>query len=216
MKTTPISRRGQMGYSMVEMVIAVALVSSLLVGVLIGVPKLQMNARLEKARQEIPLTIVAMSAAFATKPDTGGATVANLDKFDVWPKYRVHKTKGAKPTDADTVTISGVFPGSSEVVTWNAAKNFWTEEKTGLVYWIHNIPVEACVPLVRLLASQGNVVQITGVPASKAKLTGATGGELKLLSLADGGKLTFDFSKIANCDQENGKNMSLQALVGRL
>jgi type II secretory pathway pseudopilin PulG len=216
MKTTPISRRGQMGYSMVEMVIAVALVSSLLVGVLLGVPKLQMNARLEKARQEIPLTIVAMSAAFATKPDTSAASVSNLIKFDVWPKYRIRTTKGAKPEDADTVTIDGVFPGSSEVVVPNAKGKVWTEEKIVLVYWIHNIPAEACVPLVRLLASQGNVIQIAGVAASKAKLNGATGNDLKMLSLANGGKLTLDFSKVANCDQDKGKNMSLQAIVGRL
>ena len=156
MKTPRKSRRRQLGISLVEMGIAAVVISVLLIGILVGLPKLQLDSRLNKARQEIPLVLNAMNAAYATQLDTNGASTRILSAANVWPQDRV-----VNPGQT-SVQVNGVFPGSTEFVFANATTT--TRLPTGnqgFTYWIRNIPKEACLPLVQLLVTQRSVAEVS-------------------------------------------------------
>lgn len=157
MKTLRHSRRTQLGISLVEISIAAVVISAVLLGILVGLPKLQLDQRLNKARQEVPLVLNTMMVAYATQPNTLGANTQILSAANAWPKERVRNPGLA------TVQVSGVFPGSTEHVFANSstAQLRLTRTNEGFTYWIRNIPANACIPLIQLLISQRSVVEVS-------------------------------------------------------
>lgn len=162
MKTLGTSRRKQLGIGLVEMSIAAVVIAVFLVGILVALPKLQLDQRLNKARQEIPLTLNAMTAAYATQASTEGASTRILSAANIWPKDRV-----IDPGKA-SVRVNGVFPGSREYVFPNTEEvpPRMASAQEGFAYWIQNIPSEACLPLVQLLVSQRSVTDVTVSPST--------------------------------------------------
>jgi len=157
MKTLRHSRRTQLGISLVEISIAAVVISAVLLGILVGLPKLQLDQRLNKARQQVPLVLNTMMVAYATQPNTAGANTQILSAANAWPNERVSNPGLA------TVRISGVFPGSTEHVFANTATTTLRlpQANDGFTYWMRNIPKQACIPLVQLLISQRGVVEVS-------------------------------------------------------
>ncbi len=151
------SRKRQLGLSMVEISIAAVVISTALIGLLAGLPKLQLDMRLNTARQEIPAVLNAITAAYATQPNTMAASTQILSAAGVWPSHRVIDS------GLSTVRVNGVFPGSREYAFNNATEHppRLASAHQGFMYWLQNVPKEACLPLVQLLVSQRAVAEVS-------------------------------------------------------
>jgi hypothetical protein len=157
MKNLRRSRSKQLGISLVEISIAAVVTSALLLGILVGIPKLQLDQRLNTARQEVPLVITTMMMTYAPQPDTKGANTQILSAANAWPSARVSNP------GLGNAAVRGVFPGSTEHVFANASVNALRlpNANQGFTYWLSNVPKEACLPLVQLLISQRGVVDVS-------------------------------------------------------
>ena len=208
MKNPPNNRRRQLGISLVEMSIAAVVFSVLLVGILVGLPKLQLDLRMNKARQEIPLIINAMTAAYATQPNTAGASTQILSAANVWPESRI-LNRGLP-----AVQVNGVFPGSTERAFANAiaVQPRLGAANQGFSYWIHNIPKEACMPLVQLLVSQRAVVEVS---VGAATLTPGGNRANTVVTTYANSSLAINMANATNACSTAG-NKSVVAFLSRI
>ena len=207
MKTLRHSRRTQLGISLVEISIAAVVISAVLLGILVGLPKLQLDQRLNKARQEVPLVLNTMMVAYATQPNTLGANTQILSAANAWPNERVRNRGLAN------VTVSGVFPGSTEHVFANTVTTALrlTRAGDGFTYWIRNIPSQACLPLVQLLISQRGVVEVS---VGAATLNPGGGRASTVVSQYQNSGLSANMSTATTACSAAG-NKSVVALVSR-
>lgn len=205
MKTPRTRRKRQLGISLVEMGIAAAVVGILLMGILVGLPKVQLNARLDKARQEIPQTIDAMTLTYVTQANTDKVSLQFLSLANAWPANRV--TDSGKTT----AKVNGVFPGSDEQVFSNTTTSVprLTQNNQGFSYWLHNVPKEACLPLVQLLITHRSVAEVSVSDASKAKPGGGRGATTVTTNTRS--TLYLDMTKVATaCSTEGRKSINAQ------
>jgi type II secretory pathway pseudopilin PulG len=207
MKTLRHSRRTQLGISLVEISIAAVVISAVLLGILVGLPKLQLDQRLNKARQEVPLALNTMMVAYATQPNTLGANTQILSAANVWPNERVSNS------GLTTVKVNGVFPGSTEHVFANTATTALrlTRANDGFAYWIRNIPAKACLPLVQLLISQRGVVEVS---VGAATLNPSGGKASTVVSQYLNSSLSANMSTATTACSAAG-NKTVVALVSR-
>lgn len=198
----------QHGISLVEMSIAIAILAVALVGTLMGVQKVKFDQRLNKAREDIPVTLTALSSAYATQTSTVGATTQVLSLMNVWPKDRV--------TDAGTasVRVNGSFPDSQELVFHSpyAHPPRIAQGNQGIAYWVTNIPPEACLPLLQTMATHGSVANLyvfpmTTTPAANVRRN-------SLVSFVNGNILTLNMTTATN-DCSGSGNKQVVAIVAR-
>lgn len=209
MKTITSKRTSQQGISLVEMSIAIAILAVVLVVTLLGVQKVQFDRRLNQAREDIPVTLTALSSAYATQTNTVGATTQVLSLMNVWPKDRV--------TNAGTasVQVTGSFPGSRELIfsSNTAHPPRIAQANQGIAYWVTNVPPEACLSLLQTMATHGAVANLfvtpmTTTPALNAKLGGA------LVSFVNGDVLTLNLAA-ATTACSGSANKQVVAIVAR-
>lgn len=211
MKYQQIKYTRQRGVSLVEMGIAAAIVAVILVGALLALQKVQMDRRLQKARQEVPATILAISQTATTQTSTyGWATTQTLSMMDVWPNDRVENPGMA------TVKVNGPFPGSTERVFANAvtAGPRLKQINQGFAYWLSNIPAEACMPLLQLLVTQRSVAGVY-VGAASTNPSGSNAGLQSVGNIDTSSVLSLNMATAAQKCAGN-TNKSIVAFISRV
>lgn len=209
MKTTDSRRASQHGISLVEMSVAIALLAVVLVGTLWGVQKVRLEQWLNKARQDIPVTLTALSSSFATQNNTLGANTQILSLMNVWPKDRVNNPGQA------TVRVNGPFPGSQEMVfsSPNQHPPRIIQANQGLAYWVTNVPPEACLPLLQTMATHRAVANLYVLPVTTAPALNARGTSLVTFGNSD--VLTINMTAAANACS-GSTNKQVIAIVARV
>lgn len=170
----------QGGYSLVELSVALAIVSVILVGGLMGTRQILMTNNVNNQLKDSAQVISKISRNFQKQNDTTDALVDNLAPVGVWPTERA--TKG---TDGKW-TIRGVMGGSSEIVFPNTAAVGSMTAKQGFMYYIHNVPSGACADLVNGLDSMAFAI---------------FAGDATKLTTIDGSIPPTDFSKVKDADK---------------
>jgi Tfp pilus assembly protein PilE len=209
MKKRHTQRASQLGISLVEMAVAIAILAVILVGVLLGIQKLQFDRRLNNARADIPVTIAALGGVYATQPNTQNASTKILSLMNVWPKDRV------SDAGLDSVKVNGHFQNSTELV-FGSSRSFPPRIKPGyqgFAYWITNVPPEACLPLLQAMVANGSVAAVAVVPLST--IPSATDALYPQLSAYINGGLVLDMGK-ATTACAGAANRHVVAVVARV
>ena len=147
----------QRGLTLAELSIALALIASLIIGGFYAIKRIQTDKGLNAMLADVPATMNAAVAAYSTVNTTAGANPQILSAMKVWPSERMR--------DAGTagVRINGHFSGSREFMWSNPgpiAGAGGILANQGFTYHITGIPAEVCMPLVRAVASNPNVVGV--------------------------------------------------------
>lgn len=142
----------QGGYSLVELSIALAIVSVILVGGLMGTRQILMTNNVNNQLKESAQVIAKITRNFQKQSDTSAASVTNLAPIGVWPAERASKDTAGK------WTIRGVMGGSAEHVFANKAAIVSMAANQGFLYYIHNVPSAACADLVNGLDSMAYAI----------------------------------------------------------
>jgi prepilin-type N-terminal cleavage/methylation domain-containing protein len=169
----------QGGYSLVELSIALAIVSVILVGGLMGTRQILMTNNVNNQLKESAQVIAKITKNFQKQSDTKEATVDNLAPVGVWPSERASKDTGGK------WAIRGVMGGSAEHVFANKAQIVSMAASQGFMYYIHNVPSAACADLVNGLDSMAYAIY-AGDAAKLTTIDGATpGSDFEVVKAAD-------------------------------
>jgi hypothetical protein len=204
----------QKGLSLMEMGIAATVLAALILGVMMGIEKLNFDRKMSEVRKQVPVTISAAVDAFSTQPSTAilGSTLAGtkiMSSFNVWPANRI-KDKGL-----DTVEVIGSFTGSREymVTNYSTAAPRLRLANQGIAYWITNIPADACMPILQTLIAHSSVASIH---VAEATITpgGTTTGSKGVGTYTNNAALTLNMvTATAACSTPGNK--SLLALLSR-
>jgi prepilin-type N-terminal cleavage/methylation domain-containing protein len=164
--------RYQSGYSLVELSIALAIISVILVGSLVGVQKIlrtnKVNNQLKTATQ-VGGSVVSQTLRLA---DTSTVTTANMSGLGVWPL-----TKVTNP-GLSTAVVLNEFGGREYLNPVTVALDTYAANQT-VRYSLTGIPNTACAELAQGLSSVGVAVYVladttaavgslTAVPAAAA------------------------------------------------
>jgi hypothetical protein len=205
---------GQKGLSLMEMGIAATVLAALLLGVMMGIQKLNFDRQMSEVRKQIPVTISAAADAFSTQPTTGNLNTLQLgtsvmSSFNVWPAERV-KDKGLA-----TVEVIGPFTGSREYMMTNTsvAAPRLRAAGQGFAYWITNIPADACMPILQTLIAHRSVAAIQ-VGAATITPGGTTSGTTAVGTYATNGALTLNTALASTACSAAG-NKTILALLAR-
>lgn len=209
MKQISVFAPKQRGISLVEMAIATAVVAALLVGMLMAFPKIQFERQMAAARQEIPVTVNTIYTAYATQLDTTGVTTRILVGTNAWPSERV------RDRGLTTESVNGPFAGSSEFVFANTATAIprLRQVNQGFAYWLTELPPEACLPILQVLAAQRPVVQLF-VGAAGSRTPSGNPAIAGVASMNSNGVLTLNMGTAAAACQGPGKKQ-VAALMTR-
>jgi hypothetical protein len=208
------TRTRQRGISLVEMGIAIGVLAVLLIGVFMGYRKVQMDSYMQKARQEIPITVAAISMSAMTQPDTRNTTTQTMSLLNAWPKERM-----TNPGQT-TVKVDGPFPGSNEqVFGYQRAQGARIRAPwSGFAYWINNVPEEACLPLLQLLIAQRSVASLSAGSMALNRVPNSSNqaGTGWLTSTAANGTLSLNMGPAASaCAATPGTNKQIHVLIAR-
>ena len=175
-------RPHQRGFTLVEMGLVITVVAALLVGVMVLIPKIKLDRAMAAAREEIPVVVSQLRAGFLNQTSTTGLTT-NLAKG-----FGAFRSRPAGPA------VNLVWGPTSTINLWQEAvfdnkdlvMPVVTRQGGAIVYWLINVPVDLCVPMMQLLAAQPGVVQVYG--SGGGYLTGypAAGGSLPSVMRAAG------------------------------
>ncbi len=207
MKLHALQKARQSGMSLMEMGIAGVIVAMLLVGALLALQKVQLERQMHQARQEIPVTISAISRSANTQAGTVNINTPTISLLEAWPVERVSR---AGQTD---VRVAGPFQGSTEEVfgtTLTAAPRLRTSSQ-GFNYWISNIPARACLPMLQLLVAQPNVARLSvGETAAMKPGQALHAGTFQLMLFAANGLPSLDVGNATKaCSGSGTKQISV-------
>ena len=165
----------QRGLTLAELSIALALIASLIIGGFYAIKRIQTDKGLNAMLADVPATMNAAVAAYSTVNTTAGANPQILSAMKVWPSERM---VGAGTAG---VRINGHFSGSREYIWTNplaiaggGAGGILINQ--GFTYHITGIPAEVCMPLVRAVASNPNVVGVWAGNRAAAEPIGNNNG----------------------------------------
>jgi hypothetical protein len=170
---------------------------------------------MSQARTQIPLTINAAVVAFSDAPSTAALNTLAvgtrvMSSFNVWPAERV-TDKGLT-----TVQVAGPFKGSREYLMANTgavAAPRVRSTNQGFVYWLANIPADACMPILQTLVSNRSVAAIRVAPATFTP-DGSAFGTTEVGSYSTNGAFTLLPSTASTACSAAG-NKSIMAVLAR-
>lgn len=186
----------QKGYSLIEISIALAIISVILIGGLMGTRQVLLSNSVNGQAKDTAAVIAKISRHYAKQTDTKGTTVHNLARLGVWPAERVTVNQ------ANTVsTIRGVITGTRELVFSNESDIGSLAANTGFIYTIRMVPVDACAELVSALDPMALAIYVgaaaasasdptSGVTPTSTAVKAADASTISLTALADGCKGT--------------------------
>lgn len=207
MKLLAMQRRRQRGLSLMEMGIAGAIVAMLLVGALMAVQKVQLERQMHQARQEVSVTLAAISRSAATQPTTQNINTPTISLLEAWPAERVSKAGQAD------VRVAGPFQGSTEVVFGSSTVvpprirvNY-----AGFNYWISNIPARTCLPMLQFLVAQPNVARLSaGETAAVTPGQNLNAGATQLVVISNAGQVSLNMAEATKvCSGSGNKQISV-------
>ena len=161
----------QQGFTLVELSITLVLIAGIVLGGLYYIQRIQVENAINKTASDAAVSMNAAIAAVAADKSTTGHTLTSLATMNVWARDRL--TVG---TDGKVTSVAGPFPGSTESITPNDADINSTPvlpKEQGFVYWINNVPGEACSSVAKNLSAHPNVVQVK-VGGKDSAFTAAT------------------------------------------
>ena len=124
----------QKGYSIIELSIALAIISIILVGSLAGVQRVLRSNNVNSDLRNINLTAASLSTMYSSQPNTAVVAMATLVGLRVFEGFAV---------DAANNTVTNAFGGRITVTT-NAAAIDGFPANSGFMVYSTNIPSEAC------------------------------------------------------------------------
>jgi prepilin-type N-terminal cleavage/methylation domain-containing protein len=168
MKKWQSIQRKQRGFTLVEMGIVAVVVAGLLVAVFMLVPKMKTDRMLASGRQEVPLVVSALRAAFIGQTSTVGLTSLTAVGTGAF-QGRVYDTKNIRyPGPKGTTWFEYVFSNKT------LALPMVTREGGAIIYWMAGVPQNMCLPMMQLLAAQPGVSMVyagTGTPSDTIPAT---------------------------------------------
>lgn len=200
-------RSRQRGISLVEMSIGAVIVAMLLVGGLMALKKVQFDRQMHEARQSMPNTLAVITSSAASQQSTAGINTQMVSLLGAWPAERVKN-----PGKSD-VRVQGPFPGSGEQVfgTSSTQAPRFRVAYQGFNYWITNIPPQACIPMLQLLAVHSNVAALS-VGEATAVVPGiwSRAGNNQLMVYASNGQPSLSINAATQaCSGDTNKNISV-------
>ena len=212
MKLHAMQRRRQRGLSLMEMGIAGVIVAMLLVGALMAVQKVQLERQMHQARQEVSVTLAAISRSAATQPTTQNINTPTISLLEAWPPERVSKAGQAD------VRVAGPFPGSTEVV-FGSSTIVVPRIRTsyaGFNYWISNIPARTCLPMLQFLVAQPNVARLSaGETAAVNPGQNLNAGAAQLVMISTAGLVSLDMANATIACRGSG-NKQISVMLARV
>ena len=166
MKRIQSTQRQQQGFTLVEMGVVAAIVAALLIAVFMLLPKVKQERLLASGRQEVPLVVTALRAAFINQTSTTGLTTSLAQGFGAFPGRITSGTGMTGPKGATWVEY--VFDNKT------LASPMVTKAGGGIVYWMSGVPASLCLPMMQLLAAQPGVAMVyagTGTPSGTLPAT---------------------------------------------
>jgi hypothetical protein len=153
-----LKKNQQKGYSIIELSIALAIVSIILVTALTGVQRILRSNHVNEDLKKINLAASKIGVILANVPDAAGITQQNLIDLKVFSDFNVVPVAGGAPT------INNSFGGTITVAP-NTATLGTIPANGGLMLYSTLIPPEACsdyisglAPISSHISAQNNAV----------------------------------------------------------
>jgi len=201
-KTNPLARRlaarkNQKGYSIIELSIALAIVSIILVTALTGVQRILRSNKVNEDLKGLNLAASKIGVMLSNVQSTNGITQANLVALRVFEDFRVNSSTNA---------VTNAFGGSITVVPNKNAMGTVPVEG-GLVIYSSAIPPEACSDYISGLAPISS--HISASSATSSTLDGSALTNIVKTNLAP-----ITISGLATaCTAAAGDTITVAALV---
>ncbi len=166
----PSLRRAQRGYSLIELSIALAILSVVIVGALLGVQRILDNNRANQVLRQVPFSLSGLiTATTSTSNSFTGLTTEQLAQFGNFPDGTVTAGVG------DAASIINPF-GGRYLAGANAAAFAGADIGQGVFYSITGTSANMCTTLVNGLAPIARALWVGASPAAPAKRTAAPAG----------------------------------------
>ena len=124
----------QKGYSIIELSIALAIISIILVGSLAGVQRVLRSNNVNTDLRNINLAAANLTTMYSTQATTSGLSMATLISLKVFDGFNVNTA---------TTTVTNAFGGNITIAP-NSATVDGSAANTGFIVYSTNIPSEAC------------------------------------------------------------------------
>jgi len=161
----------QLGYSIVELTISLAIISVIVVGSLAGVRKVLRTNQINNELKNISTTTANVLVATSTVANIGGLTLADLARANVFRASTLRTTtttSGSGPSATTTTTYDGLtnnFGGTSLIKPNDAAIGPYAE-KTAWMYIVNGVPGDSCNDFLSGLDNLGTVIKVVQAPTS--------------------------------------------------
>ena len=201
-KTNPLARRlaarkNQKGYSIIELSIALAIVSIILVTALTGVQRILRSNKVNEDLKGLNLAASKIGVMLSNVQSTNGITQANLVALRVFEDFRVNTA---------TNTVTNAFGGNITVAPNTNALGTVPAEG-GLIIYSSAIPPEACSDYISGLAPISS--HISASSATSSTLDGSALTNIVKTNLAP-----ITISGLATaCTAAAGDTITVAALV---
>ncbi len=194
----------QKGYSIIELSIALAIISIILVTSLAGVQRVLRSNNVNNDLRNINLAVAALTSLAATQTSTSGVTMANLIGLKVFDGFAVNETAGS---------VTNAFGGAIRVVS-NGATVDGYPQNSGFILYSQNIPSEACPDYINGISTLSPNISTTNV--SGPAMDGAVFSGTNTTALKTGGG-TYSLPSLAAACTVTAANpkVTIAAFVGK-
>jgi prepilin-type N-terminal cleavage/methylation domain-containing protein len=194
----------QKGYSIIELSIALAIISIILVTSLAGVQRVLRSNNVNNDLRNINLAVASLTALSATQTSTSGVTMANLVGLKVFDGFAV-----------DTVNsrVTNAFGGQITVASnTNAIDGY--PANSGFLIYSNNIPSEACPDYINGIATLSPNISTTN--ANNPLVAGAVYSGANSTSVKSGGG-AYTLATLATACAVTAANpkITIAAFVGK-
>lgn len=191
----------QKGYSIIELSIALAIISIILVTSLAGVQRVLRSNNVNNDVKNINLAVASLTSLSATQTSTLGITMANLVGLKVFDGFTV---------DVANSTVKNAF-GGQIVVAPNTVAVGGYAISSGFILYSTNIPSEACPDYINSIATLSPNITTTNIAAPAV-----AGAVLGTAVKTDGGPYTLATLSAACAGAAGGNNkVAIAAFVGK-
>ncbi|MEJ2802740.1 prepilin-type N-terminal cleavage/methylation domain-containing protein [Comamonadaceae bacterium PP-2] len=174
----------QRGYSLIELSIAMAILSVVIVGSLVGVQRILANNRANHVLQDIPRINASLVAATANSGVAAGISTTQAANLGVFPANIV--VRGA----ANAVTnVRNPF-GGNYFIAGNGAAVGSAPVGTGVFIQVSSVPAAMCATIVNGMAPLASGIWVTAAPTATAGPIGSTTVTAIATPAADGDATT--------------------------
>ena len=201
-KTNPLMQRlgaksRQKGYSIIELSIALAIVSIILVTALTGVQRILRTNNLNEELKKANLLVAKLTTLLSSSASTQGVTTSTLASMKVFEDYQV-----AIDSKNNVATVSASFSGSTVETFPNSDQIDSTPPNTGVLIYFRGLPPEICADFINGISTISSHIttsnDVKTAPSGKvlANTVKAAGTPITLNNLATGCATTATNNKV--------------------